>query len=153
MPRVAVLAVIAASVVAAAACTHSTSPHPPTGPTATVGDNSPSASSSPIVISAPVAEVLTPTPDAHAALTAVQAWSRYSRKVGHPQTSVPTRLRVVLGRLTLPPQFSHRLVWAYAYGPIGCISTLPTSTPPTGIEWTFLDAGTGRMLEETCQRT
>ena len=108
---------------------------------------------SPIVIDGNVGEVLTPAPTAHAQLTARAAWIRYSRRAGHPQTTVPSKLRVLLGRLTLPPQFSDRLVWAYGLGPIGCVTTLPHATTPTGVEWTFVDAGTGKMVEETCQRT
>jgi hypothetical protein len=115
--------------------------------------HSPTELSSPLVINSDVGEILRPAPDAHAALTAEQAWLNYARKAGHPQSHIPARLRVVLGRLTLPPQFSARLVWAYGYGPIGCLTTLPTATTPIGIEWTFLDANNGRMLEGTCQQT
>jgi len=111
------------------------------------------AVATPIVINGDVDEVLTPAPDARAPLTAREAWVKYTAAAGHPQQTVPGRLRVLLGRLALPPQLSNRLVWAYGFGPIGCVTTLPQATPSTGIQWTFVDARTGRMLEETCQRT
>jgi hypothetical protein len=107
----------------------------------------------PVVINSDVGEILTPASGAHAGLTAKQAWINYTRTAGHPQSKIPGNLRVVLGRLALPPQFSDRLVWAYGYGPTGCVTTLPSAATPTGIEWTFLDANTGRMLEGTCQQT
>jgi hypothetical protein len=138
------LLAVAAVALAAGGCTHTSTPEPP-------ASTAPASPPKPIVINAEVGEILTPTAAAHARLTAEQAWVSYTRRVGHPQSRVPDRLRVVLGRLTLPPQFSGRLVWAYGYGPTGCITTLPQATPPVGVEWTFVDADTGKMVEETCQ--
>lgn len=88
-------------------------------------------------------------------LSADDAWSIYSSSAGTPESSVPSRLSVELGALTLPVSdlgptdsreyvANNELVYAY-YLDAGCLSTLPTDNTQCR-EWTFLDANSGQHI-------
>jgi hypothetical protein len=88
-----------------------------------------------------------------AALTPKQAWDKWTHRSGPVRPKVGYRL----GILTSPPSITDVLVWGFSYGPVGCLRSLPVgdTSPPSPdpcIEWTFVNAKTGRMVEGTFQQ-
>ena len=112
------------------------------------------AVASSIDIDASVGEVFSPPPLNHQqpTMSASDAWLSYARLNGSPETSMPSEVTVQLGLLTLPPQADNEL--AYGYSWTSCPVPM-TPGSPTGTlcrEWLFLDANTGRQIDDTWQR-
>jgi hypothetical protein len=111
-----------------------------------------------------VGETFAPAPASAAPrLTAGQTWARYATRLGATATAIPSGVRVRLGLLTLPigPQPDGATAYtahdelAYGYSwPSGCLSTLPGAIPPGArcLSWTFLNANTGRQIDQTWQK-
>ena len=128
-----------------------------------------------ITIDPQVGETFAPAPASAAPkLTAQQAWARYARENGSDRTAIPSFVHVRLGLLTLPVgpadapgagRLVHHGSEAYtaynelAYGlstPSGCAYVGgPGMRPPPPtpcIEWTFLNANTGKQIDSTWQK-
>ncbi len=117
-----------------------------------------------ITIDPEVRETFAPAPASAAPkLTAPQAWARYAARHGSSVTTIPSGVRARLGLLTLPIGPQPDGVTAYtahgdlAYGyswPSGCLSTLPGAVPLGArcLSWTFLNANTGRLIDQTWQK-
>jgi len=105
-------------------------------------------------------------------LTAQQAWQRYAEQAHSSRATIPSFVTARLGLYTLPvgpvgPGTGHlvqrngeaytalnQLVYGFS-SPSGCVSTDPYVTfPPDAhcIEWTFLNANTGKMIDSTWQK-
>lgn len=108
-----------------------------------------------VVIDAAAHEVFRPmhTRGAGRRLTARQAWLRWDHLQGGHQQHIPADVVVRYGSLTLPPEYSDRLVYGYAETQARrCRTTLPIADPGLCREWTFLDAKSGRELDMTGQQ-
>ncbi len=130
----------------------------------------------PIVIDPSLGDTFAPAPAGAApALTAALAWAQYAQVNGGSAT-IPSGLTVQLGLVSVPvgpanpadPDqaglatsngIAYRALNELAYGyssPAGScpISTNPNVAGPVGkscIDWTFVDAKTGQLIEETWQ--
>jgi hypothetical protein len=98
------------------------------------------------------------------ALTAQQAWAMYTRETGHGDTAMPSTVAVHLGLLTLPAgpvgpggseAYTARNELVYGYSGHSCpasknprVHKLP---PNPCIEWDFVDARTGHLVDQTWQ--
>src|SRR5215470_19658540 len=174
------VAMLAVGVIAARvslAVAHAKSPasaHAGTGPRA----HGPAASSAPgvIVVDRSVGDTFTQAPASAApALTAAQAWARYAQMDGGRST-IPAGISSQLGLVSVPvgpanpddPDqasliisngVAYRVLNELAYGyssPAGSCpwSRNPNNPGPIGkscVRWTFLDADTGQLIEETSQ--
>jgi len=135
-----------------------------------------SAVTTPTVIDPSVGDTFTPAPaDAAPALTAAQAWAQYAQ-VNGGSTTIPSSLSVHLGLVSMPvgpanpndPDqaglavsngIAYRVLNVLAYGyssPTGScpMSRNPLRPGPIGkscIDWTFVNADTGQLIEETSQ--
>jgi hypothetical protein len=88
-----------------------------------------------------------PPAKAHPRLTAIAAWRRYTRVLGHPQTRPATSIKMWIGLFTSRNEVTNRLAYGYEdKRTSGCITTLPTSKPRQCHQWTFIAANTGRGL-------
>ncbi len=98
------------------------------------------------------------------ALTAQQAWAKYTREIGYSDDAIPSKVTVRLGLLTLPvgpvgpggsEAYTARNELVYGYSGHSCpASRNPRvhSLPPNPcIEWDFVDARTGHMVDQTWQ--
>jgi hypothetical protein len=91
-------------------------------------------------------------------MTAQQAWSQWAQQVGSSNTTIPSDVTVRLGLFTRPLNASgpSQNELAYGYSSHGCPvllnprATLPPSNPC--IEWTFLDANSGALIDWTWQQ-
>jgi Tol biopolymer transport system component len=93
-----------------------------------------------------------PGPSADANLTAEEAWAQWAHLNGATTTAIPSVVTAHLGRLTLAPEADR--VLAYGFRWRSCPIHMLPSPPPSGpcIEWLFLDANTGKQLDETWQQ-
>jgi hypothetical protein len=110
------------------------------------------------------------------ALSPAQAWARYERRGHGPLRRIPAAARVQYGTVTCgscnltqtrnrnpcpglsPVDWSciHVRTFAYSFAHTGCANSNPNYTPPPDeecTEWIFLNAFTGRMIQETWQTT
>jgi hypothetical protein len=110
-----------------------------------------------------VRETFGPAPaSARPALTARQAWAMYTKvNTSYKTSAIPSNITVYLGLLTLPtgpngsgPYTAHNEL-AYGYSWHSCpvsrnprVKRLPANPCR---EWNFLDANTGRQIDETWQ--
>lgn len=118
-----------------------------------------------ITIDPHAGETFAPAPASAAPkLTAQQAWARYAARNGARTTTIPTGVTVRLGLLTLPigPKPDGPIAYtahkelAYGYSsPSGCVSTLPGAVLAGArcLSWTFLNANTGNLTDQTWQKT
>jgi hypothetical protein len=93
-------------------------------------------------------------------LTPDQAWADYAATVDLNEPTVPSRLSVQIGSLSIPISdlgdpsdwtynVKDSLVYAYTMN-TPCVSTLPPAgADPECVEWTFLDAVSGAHIETT----
>lgn len=132
-----------------------------------------SAVTSTITIDPQVGETFAPAPpDAAPALTAEQAYAQYAQLSGYSDTTVPSDVTVQLGLLTLPvgpvsPDTGNlttqngiaytalnELVYGYSWH--SCphsrnpnVATLPANPC---IQWNFLNANSGKQVDDTWQQ-
>ena len=121
-----------------------------------------------IVIDASIPETFLPTPDETAPLSSDAVFAGYAKHNGSARTSPPEGVTVLLGRLTLPlgrgrpgEYTAHNeLVWAFTWHqciaagippPPGSSAPEPPTAPTSCTAWLFLDATSGRMVEQTWQ--
>lgn len=115
------------------------------------------AVTSTIVIDPETGETFAPPPvNAAPALTAAQAYAR-EMTVENSPTAIPSHVTAQLGVLTLPrgetaPDGSTTEL-AYGFSWHSCMVTLNGWVPPTDpcIEWDWVDANTGQMIDDTWQ--
>ena len=129
-----------------------------------------SAVTATITIDPQVGETFAPAPSSTApGISAQAAWVQYAQQNGSTETSIPANMTAQLGLLTLPvgPAGSpgtagliqnngeaykalNELVWGYS-NPSPCANANPNVTLPPGscTEWTFLDASTGKPVDQT----
>ena len=123
--------------------------------------------SSPVTIDPNVGEVFAPArAGALPAMTAQQAWAAYT-KVDASDTSsaIPAGVNVHIGLLTLPLgpsdangseayMANHKLVYGFSWHscPASRNPKEPTLPRNPCIEWNFLDANTGKQIDETWQQ-
>jgi hypothetical protein len=132
----------------------------------------------PIVIDPSVGETFAPAPAGPApALTAAQAWAQNARADnGNGNTAIPSGLSVQLGLVSLPvgPANSddpdqaglatsngiaysalNELAYGYSSPPGFCPMSRNPNTPgrvgKSCIDWTFVDANTGQLIDDTWQ--
>lgn len=115
-----------------------------------------------VVVAPAIPETFTPTPMATSKLTSDQAFHVFAELTGSTRSSPAAGVTVQLGQLTLPVGAgdpgaylaNQELVWAYSWA--SCpTSTIPgVSTPPSSpcVEWMFLDADTGKLVDQTWQQ-
>jgi hypothetical protein len=129
-----------------------------------------------IVIDPSVGDTFAPAPaDAEPALTAAQAWAQYGQVNGDSAT-IPSDLTVQLGHVSMPVAPANpdnpgqaslttsngiaysalnELAYGYSSPPGSCpMSRNPNNPGPVGkscIDWTFVDANTGQLIEATSQ--
>jgi hypothetical protein len=129
----------------------------------------------PIVIDPAVGDTFAPAPAAAApALTAAQAWAQYA-KVNGGSATIPSSLTAQLGLVSVPvgpangdPDQAglatsngiaylalNELAYGYSSPPGSCpMSRNPKVEGPIGkscVDWTFVDANTGQLIEATSQ--
>lgn len=124
-----------------------------------------------ITINSQIGMTFAPAPAGAApALTADQAWAQEAAAEGSSGTTIPPGVTVQLGLLTLPvgpanaessglvtsngTAYTALNQLAYGYSWHSCpMSTLPNATLPPNpcIEWEFLDANTGHLIDDTWQ--
>jgi hypothetical protein len=98
------------------------------------------------------------------AMTADAVWSAWQSSVGSSVTDVPTGVTVELGALTLPNfdqgatanwtyAAHNELAYGFRHAPSTCryMSTHAPADPGTCVVWTFLDANTGKLVDQTEQ--
>jgi hypothetical protein len=124
-----------------------------------------------VTIDPNIGETFAPPPAAaQPALTATEAWVQHEQQAGAISvTSIPSGVRVQLGLLTLPvgdagPHHSmmytahNELVYGFSWHSCPMIvggdqSGGPASLPANPcIEWRFIDAATGEMIDDTWQQ-
>jgi hypothetical protein len=120
-----------------------------------------------ITIDPQVGETFAPAPSSAApAMTAQQAWAAYTQvNTSYSDSAIPSTVTVQLGLLTLPlgstgPGGSeayaaqNELVYGYSWHscPASRNPNVQTLPPNPCIEWNFLDANTGRQIDETWQQ-
>jgi hypothetical protein len=119
----------------------------------------------PITIDPHVGETFTPAPSgATPRLTAQQAWAKYAKVAGIKPT-IASGVAVRLGLLTLPigPTGPHNstayiakneLVYGYSWHSCPVSTGLRVTKLPRNpcIQWNFLNANTGRQIDETWQQ-
>jgi hypothetical protein len=133
--------------------------------------NAVSSVTSTITINSQIGMTFAPAPPgAVPALTAEQAWAQEAGVEGSSGTTIPSNVTVQLGLLTLPAgpansdtsglvtsngtAYTALNELAYGYSWHSCpMSTLPNATLPPNpcIEWEFLDANTGHLIDDTWQ--
>jgi hypothetical protein len=126
-----------------------------------------SAVTATITVDPQVGETFAPAPaDAAPALTAQQAWANYTQvDTSYSDSAIPSNVTVQLGLLTLPlgPEgpggakaytAQNQLVYGYSWHncPASRNPNMQTLPPNPCIEWNFLDASTGRQIDETWQQ-
>jgi hypothetical protein len=140
--------------------------HPlPGGPSLAVRSGGARPVATTITIDSAVGETFAPPkPPYHPAMSAEAAWVRYARSLGSHRKAIPSSVSVRIGLLTLPvgpvgPNNSELYTahneLTYGYSWHSCpVYTLPVSPPPHSpcIEWLFLDANTGHMIDDTWQQ-
>jgi hypothetical protein len=130
----------------------------------------------PLVIDPSIGDTFAPAPAGAApALTAAQAWAHYAQANGGSAT-IPSGLSVQLGLVSVPvgpanpddPDqaglatsngIAYRALNELAYGYSSPTGSCPMSRNPNNpgtvgkscIDWTFVDANTGQLIEETWQ--
>ena len=119
-----------------------------------------------VTIDPQIGETFSPAPaGARPALTAQQAWARYARLDPRDKNdAMPANVRVRLGLLTLPvgpagpggaELYTARNELVYGYSWHSCpmsMSPLMQALPPNPcIQWNFLNADTGRQIDDTWQ--
>jgi hypothetical protein len=99
-------------------------------------------------------EVFAPPPaEATPRLTAAQAWAKFAERVQSTVTEIPTTFDAQLGVLQ-SYLADDRLAYGYNQKELmGCVGSHPSpaSDQPCRRYWIFLDADTGRHIEETEQ--
>src|SRR5712692_9229466 len=116
-----------------------------------------------ITIDPTIGETFAPAPaGARPALTAQQAWAKYTQvNTSYRHPAIPSNVTAHLGLLTLPtgpngtgPYTVHNeLVYGYSWHrcPVSMNPRVKKLPPNPCIEWNFLNANTGRQIEETWQ--
>jgi hypothetical protein len=119
-----------------------------------------------ITIDPAIGETFAPAPAAaKPALTAQQAWAKYTHvDKSYRSAAIPSNVTAHLGLLTLPlgpsgPGGSeaytahNELVYGYSWHscPVSRNPRVKKLPPNPCIEWNFLNASTGRQIEETWQ--
>ena len=119
-----------------------------------------------IIIDPTIGEIFAPAPaSARPALTAEQAWARYTRvDRSYRRSAIPSNMTAHLGLLTLPlgpsgPGGSeaytahNELVYGYSWHncPVSRNPRVKKLPSNPCIEWNFLNANTGQQIEETWQ--
>jgi hypothetical protein len=92
------------------------------------------------------------------AMTAQQTWAQWAQLNGSSQVTIPSDVTVRLGLFTHPlgPSGPTQNELAYGFSSHGCPAngnpraTFSASNPC--IEWTFLDASTGQLIDLTWQQ-
>ncbi len=122
---------------------------------------------SPITIDPTAGEVFAPAPaDASPAMTAQQAWAAYTRvDTSYTTSTIPSNVTVEIGLLTLPLGPSgpngteaytanNELVYGFNWHNCPVSRNPKEQTLPANpcIEWNFLDASTGKQIDETWQQ-
>jgi hypothetical protein len=111
-----------------------------------------------------------------AALSPAEAWARYERRSHGSATQIPATARVQYGtvscvRCNLTQTRSRNpcpglspvdwgcirvRTFAYSFAHTGCANSNPNYSPPPHLqctEWIFVNAFSGRMIQETWQQT
>jgi hypothetical protein len=107
-----------------------------------------------ITIDASVGEVFAPPPTpAQPALTAGEAWLHYAKLNGSLVSSMPSMIDAQLGLLSLPPTAENELAYGYSWDscPVSTVDGSALVGTPC-IEWLFLDADSGRQIDDTWQQ-
>lgn len=114
-----------------------------------------------VIIDSNIGEVFVPVEDPSlSAMTANEAFAAQAKRIHSEQLTPPEGDTIRLGRLTMPigPGEGYtardRLVWAFSTHQCPASRALNPSTAPKGrcIEWMFLDADTGALIDDTFQR-
>jgi hypothetical protein len=99
----------------------------------------------------------------HAHLTAQQAWARFAAGARFRSHALPEHWKATLGRLSLPSSdvgprsdwtydARNALVWGYSSGPGLCdVSSRERRIGHNCVQWVFLSARTGRLIDKTQQ--
>jgi hypothetical protein len=143
----------------------------------TAGSAPSSAPASPVDIDPEEGMVFRPLSNTPAsALSPAEAWARYVRRIHSSRTRIPAAARVEYGKVSCvrcnltqtrsrtpcgkssPFNFGclHVRTFAYSFAHTGCANSNPNYSPPPHLEcteWIFLNAFTGRMIQETWQQT
>jgi hypothetical protein len=118
-----------------------------------------------VTIDPRIGETFAPAPpSAHPSISAQEAWAQYATLNGSKKTTIPADVSVRLGLLTIPlggpspypgEGYTARdeLTWGYSHH--SCPVVMGGFSPPPNpcIEWLFLDANSGHMIEDTWQMT
>lgn len=120
-----------------------------------------------VTIDPTVEEVFAPAPaDASPAMTAQEAWAAYTKvDTSYTTATIPSGVTVQMGLLTLPLGPSgpngteaytanNELVYGFSWHncPVSRNPKEPTLPANPCIEWNFLDANTGKQIDETWQQ-
>ena len=119
-----------------------------------------------ITIDPSVGETFAPPPaNAAPAMTAAEAWAAYTQvDTSYSSSAIPSNVSVVLGLLTLPTgptgpngtegyTANNELVYGFSWHncPASRNPNAPTLPSNPCVEWNFLDASTGKQIDETWQ--
>ncbi len=118
-----------------------------------------------VTIDHAIGETFGPPPSsAQPTMTADTAWAQYAQLNGSSVTVIPSSVTVYLGSLTLPigpvgangsEAYTANNELAYGFSSQSCpVTTLKVPLAPgtSCIEWLFLDADTGKQIDDTWQQ-
>lgn len=153
--------------------------HPATDQTTHIQPAASTGSPTTITIDPSIGETFTPTANGSPALTASQAYADFAQLNNWASTAIPDYITAQLGLLTYPagpadaPGMSHytisngeaykalnELTWAFSWkecppplvpSPAPGASPAPAPTPSNCVAWIFLDANTGKQIDQTWQ--